>query len=48
MYYDAAGTGMYLPEGWVVKWDPASGANYYENIVTGESSWTPPGFLALT
>ena len=31
-----------LPEGWIVQFDPTSGANYYTNISTGETSWTPP------
>lgn len=31
-----------LPEGWHVMYDEASGANYYQNAVTGETTWEAP------
>lgn len=32
-----------LPENWVAVTDPSSGATYYANTVTRETSWTVPG-----
>jgi len=32
-----------LPSGWSEMYDEASGASYYFNDVTGETSWTAPG-----
>ena len=37
-----SGHDLEIPEGWVLKYDDSAGANYFYNIVTGESSWTLP------
>jgi len=53
--YPAAGGGAppmmpqqqssFLPAGWTEMRDPNSGATYYYNQQTGESSWTRPGYV---
>ena len=40
MYPAAAGGG--LPDGWTEMSDPNSGAKYYYNSKTGETTWTKP------
>ena len=32
-----------LPEGWEARHDPASGHTWYQNVRTGEATWTCPG-----
>ena len=31
-----------LPENWVARKDPATGKTFFGNVITGETSWTPP------